>query len=335
MKLKNLSRSIALVSILSISCSLFGGCSLKNGSSQKQSFNNDAKYKVGICQFVKHPALDRATKGFKDYLTKKLGDDVTFDEQNAQGDAAVCTSITTTFTSNKYDLILANATPALQAASASTNKIPILGTSVTDYATALGIDSSKWSGNTGKNISGTSDLAPLSDQADCVKELFPKAKTVGILYCSSEANSAYQAKEFKKYIEKYGYVTKDYLFNDSNDVASVAKTACDNSDILYIPTDNTAASCAEAINNVALPAKTPIFCGEEGICKGCGVATLSIDYYDLGVQTGKLAYKVLKEKKNPKTLKIEYATKLTKEYNEKNCKKLGIKIPKDYKKIKK
>jgi putative ABC transport system substrate-binding protein len=285
-------------------------------------------YTVGICQLVQHPALDAATEGFEAALKDKLGDAVTFDSQNAAGDTAACATICSGFASSNVDLIMANATPALQAAAAATATIPILGTSVTDYATALNI--SDWSGATGKNISGTSDLAPLDGQAAMVKELFPNAKTVGILYCASEANSVYQADTITPMLTGDGYTVKSYTFSDSNDVAAVTTTACSECDVLYIPTDNTAASCAEAINNVAQPAKIPIVAGEEGICKGCGVATLSISYYDLGYATGEMAYEILANGADPATMDIQFAPKFTKEYNSTICTALGITPPSDY-----
>lgn len=289
-------------------------------------------YTVGICQLVQHPALDAATKGFRDALTKKLGSSVSFDEQNAANDSATCAAICNGFVSGGVDLILANATSALQAAAAATNSIPILGTSVTDYASALSID--HWTGTTGTNISGTSDLAPLDGQATMLNELFPKAKKVGILYCSGEPNSTYQVKTITPYFEKYGYAVKDYTFSDSNDVASVTATACGENDVLYVPTDNTAASCADAINNVARPAGIPIVAGEEGICSKCGVAALSVNYYDLGYSTGEMAYKILVKGANPATMKIQYAPKFTREYNAGICSALNIKVPSGYTAIK-
>jgi len=285
-------------------------------------------YTIGICQLVQHPALDAATQGFEDALTEKLGSSVTFDLQNAAGDSATCATICNSFVSSNVDLILANATPALQAAASATNTIPILGTSVTDYATALSVKD--WKGTTGTNISGTSDLAPLDGQADMIKELFPDAKNVGILYCSGEANSVYQANTITPYLESAGYTVKTYTFSDSNDVAAVTSTACGECDVLYIPTDNTAASCAEAINNVAQPAGIPIVAGEEGICKGCGVATLSISYYDLGYATGEMAYEILVNGSDPSTMQIQYAPKFTKEYNATICKALNITPPDGY-----
>ena len=284
-------------------------------------------YTVGICQLVQHEALDAATKGFRDALTEALGDAVTFEEQNASGDSANCATICNGFASNKVDLIMANATPALQAAVAATNAIPILGTSVTDYASALNI--SGFSGATGMNVSGTSDLAPLDGQAQMVKELVPDAKTVGILSCSGEANSAYQVNAITPMLEGLGFTVKSFTFADSNDVVSVTETACGECDALYIPTDNTAASCSEAIANVVLGNRIPVITGEVGPCRACGVATLSIDYYDLGLETGRMAAEVLKGA-DVSTMEIRYAANFTKMYNAANCEALGIAIPDGY-----
>ena len=285
-------------------------------------------YRVGICQLVQHVALDAATQGFQDALTEKLGDKVTFDVQNASGDSNTCSTIVNNFISSGVNLIMANATPALQAAVAATGDIPILGTSVTDYATALDIDN--WSGATGMNVSGTSDLAPLEQQAEMLHELFPAASKVGLLYCSAEPNSKYQVDVITKYLTALGYECIEFTFADSNDVSSVAQNACEGSDVLYIPTDNTAASCTEAIRNVLEPAMKPAIVGEEGICAGCGVATLSISYYDLGYATGEMAYEVLVNGADVATMNVRFAPNVTKEYNAEMCALLGIQIPDDY-----
>ena len=285
-------------------------------------------YTVGICQLVQHPALDAATEGFKAALTEALGDSVKFDEQNASGESANCPTIINGFVASKVDLIMANATPALTAATSATADIPILGTSVTDYASALEIDN--WNGTVGGNVSGTSDLAPLDEQAAMLQELFPDAKKVGLLYCSAESNSKYQVDVIKGYLEDAGLTCTEYAFTDTNDVASVAQKACDDSDVIYIPTDNTAASNTEAIANVVLPAKVPVIAGEEGICGGCGVATLSISYYDLGYATGKMAAKVLTGEADISTMPVEYAPQVTKKYNAANCEALGVTVPDDY-----
>lgn len=293
--------------------------------------DKDKTYTIGICQLVQHEALDAATQGFKDALTEALGDKVTFDEQNAQGDSNTCSTIINSFVSNNVDLILANATPALQAAAAGTNEIPILGTSVTEYGVALEI--SDFSGTVGGNISGTSDLAPLDGQADMIKELFPDAKSVGLLYCSAEANSQYQVDTIKACLEGLGYSCEYYAFSDSNDLSSVVTNAANTVDVIYAPTDNTVASNTEIINNICLPAGVPVVAGEEGICAGCGVATLSISYYDLGVATGKMAVKILSEGGDISTMPIEYAPNFTKKYNPSICETLGITIPDGYEAI--
>lgn len=287
-----------------------------------------AKYTVGICQLVQHPALDAATEGFKAALTEKLGSDVKFDEQNAAGDSPTCGVIVGNFVSANVDLIFANATPALQAAAAATDKIPIIGTSITDYATALDMDN--WTGKTGRNITGTSDLAPLAEQAKMIAELCPDAKTVGILYCSAEANSKYQATVVAAELEKLGIASKEFTSADSNDLAAVTTAACREVDALYVPTDNMLASNAAIIDSVALPAGIPVVAGEEGICKGCGIATLSIDYYSIGYNAGLQAYDILVNGKNPADMEIAFADKLTKEYVADRCEKLGITVPDDY-----
>ena len=287
------------------------------------------KYTIGICHLVQHEALDAATQGFKDEIVKELGEDaVTFDEQNAQGDSNTCSTIINSFVSNNEDLILANATASLQAAAAGTSDIPILGTAVTEYGVAL--DLKDFDGTVGGNISGTSDLAPLDEQAAMLQELFPDAKKVGLLYCSAEANSQYQVDTVKAALEELGYTCEYYAFSDSNDLSSVTTTAANDSDVIYVPTDNTVASNTEIINNICLPAKVPVITGEEGICAGCGVATLSINYYDLGVTTGKMAVKILKDGEDISQMPIEYAPNFTKEYNKDICEELGVEVPDDY-----
>ena len=298
------------------------------GSAGSEGSSAGVTYTVGICQLVQHDALDAATQGFQDALTEKLGDQVTFDLQNASGDSSTCATIANQFVSNGVDLILANATAPLQAAAAATTEIPILGTSVTDYATALQIDN--WTGTTGVNISGTSDCAPLTEQADMLHELFPEAKTVGMLYCSAEPNSAYQVGIVKSALEGMGYTCKEYSFADSNDIASVATSATSDCDVIYIPTDNTAASATEVINNVCLPAGIPIIAGEEGICKGCGVATLSISYYDIGYQSGLMAYDILVNGADVSAMEIQFAPNVTKKYNADICSQLNITVPDGY-----
>ena len=287
-------------------------------------------YTVGICQLVQHAALDAATQGFEDALTAEFGDNVKFDFQNAQGDSATCATIANGFVSAGVDLIMANATPALQAAQSATNEIPVLGTSVTEYGVALGL--SDFSGTVGGNISGTSDLAPLDQQADMIVEWMPEAKKVGLLYCSAEANSQYQVDEVQKYLEAKGVTAPQYAFSDSNDLSSVCQKAADENDALYVPTDNTVAANTGIVDGICRPAKKPVFAGEEGICAGCGVATLSISYYDLGYTTGEMAVKILKGEADISTMPIEY-TDVTKKYNKAVCDDLGLTAPEGYEAI--
>lgn len=300
-----------------------------NDATPSGSGDGAETYNIGICQLVQHDALDKATQGFKDALVETLGEEnVSFDEQNANGDNPTCATIINSLVSNNVDLILANATAPLQAAAAGTDTIPVIGTSVTDYATALDIDN--WTGTTGRNITGTSDLAPLDEQAAMIQELFPDAGVVGLIYCSAEPNSVYQIDVMEGYLTKMGYTCERFSFTDSNDVAAVTQTACNASDVIYVPTDNTAASNAELIANVVLPAGVPVVAGESGICAGCGVATLSIDYYDLGYQAGLMAYDILANGADITTMEVKSAPNVTKLYNESVCQQLNITVPDDY-----
>ncbi len=281
------------------------------------------KYVVGVCQLVPHDALDAATNGFCDALKEALGEEnVEIKVEVAAGDSNTCAPIVNAFVADKVDLIMANATPALQAAAAATSEIPILGTSVTEYGVALGIEN--FSGTVGGNISGTSDLAPLDQQADMITEWCPDAKTVGLLYCSAEANSKYQVDTVQDYLEAKGLSCTQYAFADSNDLAAVAQAAADASDVIYVPTDNTAAAATGVIDGICRPAGVPVIAGEVGICSGCGIATLSISYYDLGYATGKMAAKVLTGEADISTMPVGYAEKVTPMYNAEICADLGL-----------
>lgn len=312
---KTLSILLALAMIAALSLSLASCGDKKDG------------YTVGIVQLVQHDALDAATKGFQDALTKEFGDKVTFDYQNASGDSATCTTIVNSFVSKNVDLIMANATPALQAAASATETIPVLGTSITEYGVALEIKD--FNGTVGGNISGTSDLAPLDEQAQMILDLFPETKTVGIIYCSAEVNSEYQVKTVEKFLTDKGITVTRYSFSDSNDIAAVTTSAVASSDVIYVPTDNKAADSAETIGNIVREAKKPLIAGEEGICSKCGVATLSISYYDLGYKTGEMAVKILKGESKIAEMPIEYAP-TTKKYNKAIADELGVAIPEGF-----
>lgn len=294
--------------------------------------SSEDSYTIGICQMLEHPALDAATEGFQDACKEKFGEDkVDFDLQNAQGEQAMCSTIVNNFVSADVDLILANATLPLQTAAQATADIPIMGTSITDYATALEI--SDWTGATGVNISGTSDLAPIDEQAAMTLELLPDVKTVGILYCSAEPNSKYQAELYTEAMEKEGVECKEFTAADSNEIQSVVTSAIEQCDAIYVPTDNTIASNTDIVKNVCVPAGIPVIAGEEGICSGCGIATLSISYYDIGYKAGEMAYDVLANGADITTMDIEFAPEVTKMYNDEICKELGITVPDDYEMI--
>lgn len=289
---------------------------------------DDGKFVVGICQIEPHPALDAATKGFKDALVAKLGDKVTFIEQNAAGDSNTLNSIINDFVSKKVDLILANATPVLQTAYAATTVIPILGTSITEYGVALNIEN--FNGTVGGNVSGTSDLAPLDKQADMIIEWFPEAKNIGLLYCAAEANSKYQVETVKAYLEGKGLNATLYSFSSSSDLASVTEKAAAESDVIYVPTDNTLANSAAVVDGICRPKKVPIIAGEEGICAGCGVATLSISYEELGKVTGEMAAKILLGEAKISEMPVAYASDPAYKYNKEICQEFGLTPPEGY-----
>ena len=321
-------KATVLLLTMAMTAAILTGC----GSGGSDANANGRVYNIGICQLMEHPALDAATQGFKDAVTELFGEsNVKIDFQNAQGEQSNCSTIANQFVTDNVDLIMANATPPLQTAAAATNTIPILGTSITDYATAL--DIADWTGATGTNISGTCDLAPINEQENMLVELFPDAQKVGILYCSAEPNSKYQADLFKACLDEDGIAYEEYTAADSNEIQSVVTRACESCDVLYIPTDNTLAAATELVNNVALPAGVPIIASEEGICSGCGVATLSIDYYDIGYSAGKMAYDILVKGEDVSTMEIRYAPEVTKKYNAAICEQLGITIPDDYEAI--
>ena len=321
--MKNIKRIIALalaMALIACMCLSFTSC------------GDDGKYTIGILQLVTHDALDAATEGFMQAVSDELGaDNVEFLVQNANNDTNLCSTIATDFVAKNVDLIMANATPALQAAASATLDIPVLGTSVTEYGVALGIKD--FDGLVGGNISGTSDLAPLDEQAQMILDLFPDATKIGILYCSAEANSKYQVEEITRLLVSKGVSAdniKEYAFTDSNDITAVTTKASAESDVIYVPTDNTVANNTAIIDNVCRADRTPIIAGEAGICGGCGVATLSISYYDLGYATGKMAAKILKGESKVSKMPIEYAATSTKKYNAEICAALGISAPEGY-----
>ena len=286
-------------------------------------------YRVGICQILTHEAVDQAAQGFRDALDAELGAGaVLYDMKDASGDAGICTLIINDFIADEVDLILANGTPALQAAAASTADIPILGTSVTEYGVALGIED--FSGLVGGNVSGTSDLAPMDLQAQMIPELFPEARTVGLLYCSAEPNSLYQVETVKACLEGMSLTAIPYPFTDSNDMAAVTQSACENVDVIYIPTDNTVAANATIVDNLCQPAGIPVVTGDTGTCSIAGAAVLGISYYELGQVTGRMAAKVLTGESDISSMPIAYVENVTYQYNPLICEALGITVPDGY-----
>ena len=323
--------AFALSGVMAVGLTACGGNGEPNESPAGGS--GGEAYLVGICQLAPHDALDAATRGFKAALVEAFGEDgVKFDEQNAGGEYNNCATIVDGFVSENVDLMLANATYSLQAAQSATADIPILGTAITNYGIALGLDSTE-DKVLGGNISGTSDLAPLDQQAAMLQELFPDAENVGLLYCSAEHNSVFQVETIQGYLEEMGYTCTQYAFTDVNDLSAVTQSACDGSDVIYIPTDNTAANNTETIANVVIPAGVPVVCGESGICSGCGVATLSISYEELGRITGEMAVQILTGEADVSELAIQYDTAVTKMYNAANCEALGITVPDGYQPI--
>lgn len=306
-------------------------CSLTACGKQESAKEDDGKYYIGICQWEVHTALDEATRGFQDALTDKLGDEVVFDVQIAQGSTETCKEILNGFVSDDVNLIMANATSALMAASQATNTIPIVATSITDYGTALNMR--EWTGASGINVTGTSDLAPIESQADMIQELVPEAEKVGILYCSTETNSIFQAQVMGSVLTEKGMAYGTYTIADKDELEKTVRKAASECDVLYIPTDNTIASMADILKEILISEKVPMIAGEEGLCEA-GIATLSISYYDIGHTAGEMAYEILTEGKNPGEIEVRYAENVTKKYNPENCEALGIKVPDDYEALK-
>ena len=318
--------ALAVMMLLSLAACQDAG---QNDGTQTGNAQTSEKYVVGVCQLAPHDALDAATEGFKDALVAELGEEnVQIKVEVGGGDTATCAPIVSAFVADEVDLIMANATPALQAAQAATGDIPILGTSVTEYG--VGLELKDFNGTVGGNISGTSDLAPLDQQAAMIAEWFPEAKNVGLLYCSAEANSKYQVDTVQALLEADGYTCTQYAFADTNDMQAVTQKAADNSDVIYIPTDNTVANATGTVDGICRAAGVPVIAGEEGICSGCGVATLSISYYDLGYTTGKMAAQILRGEADISTMPIAYAENFTKKYNAEICDELGLSVPEGY-----
>ncbi len=283
---------------------------------------DEATYKIGAIQLIEHAALDATNKGFVDALNAS-GIKYTIDQQNAQGDQSACQTIASKLVADKNDLILAIATPAAQAVAAETTEIPILVTAVTDPADAGLVNSNEAPGT---NISGTSDLTPVTEQIDLLKKLIPTAKKVGILYCSAESNSAFQADMAKKACEAAGLEYEVFTVASSNEIQLVVESMVNKVDVVYAPTDNVIAAGMPTVAMVAGEHKLPVICGEEGMTKIGGIATYGIDYYKLGYMTGEQAVRILKGEANIAEMPIEYlaAEQCTLTINEEVAASLGI-----------
>ena len=292
--------------------------------------NKKADYHVGIIQWVQHPALDKATRGFRDGLKAAMpGKTIDFDNKNCSEDSSAASAIVDTFIARNKNLIMANATPAVQVAGNATATIPVVGTSVTSYEVAFG-------GTIPPHVTGTSDLAPLDQQAAELLKWAPDATKIGIFYCSGEPNSVYQSTEIQKEFRAIGqeigrtFQFTELTFSETNEIQSVLGNGLSGIDVLYIPTDNTCAKNVELIHTICSQANKLVFAGEEGICAGCGIATLTIDYYELGRITGQMAAEILKGK-SPSEMPIRKDENVRKLYNAEIAAELGItEIPEGY-----
>lgn len=301
------------------------------GNKPSTPSNPDEKvFQIGIVQLVEHPALDEATRGFKEFLTEKLGDKVQFSVQNAQGEQTNCTTIVNQFVSSKVDLIMANATNAVKAAREATSDIPIVGTSVTDYVSSGLVASNE---APGANVTGASDMNPVNVQVQLMKTLCPEVKTVGIVINSGEENSAIQAEEAKTAFEAEGFAVKIYSVADTNEIQTVVTAACNEVDAFYEPTDNLIAANVPTMSNITTAAGKPVICGEGGMCESGFLATYAISYYELGRAAGEQAFNILVNGADPATTPIFFfdVSNLSLVINEENAAELGITIPEELK----
>lgn len=301
------------------------------GNEPSTPSNPDEKvFQIGIVQLAEHPAMDEATRGFKEFLTEKLGDKVQFSVQNAQGEQTNCTTIVNQFVSSKVDLIMANATNAVKAAREATSDIPVVGTSVTDYVSTGLVASNE---APGANVTGASDMNPVTVQVDLMKTLCPEVKTVGIVINSGEENSAIQAEEAKTAFEAEGFAVKIYSVADTNEIQTVVTAACNEVDAFYEPTDNLIAANVPTMSNITTAAGKPVICGEGGMCESGFLATYAISYYELGRAAGEQAFNILVNGADPATTPIFFfdVSNLSLVINEENAAELGITIPEELK----
>ena len=320
MRMTKLIKSVAL-GAAALGILVFAGC----GSSPQET--GEPHYKIGIVQLVEHSALDDASRGFVDGLKVRgfeEGKNVAIDRQNAQADQSNLQNIVQRFISDKVNLICAIATPSVQSAANATKEIPIVGTAVTDYVSAKVVQSSEMPGG---NVTGTSDMSPISDQIDLLLKLYPNAKTIGTIYSSSEVNSEIQVKEMTEYAAAKGLTVRTATISTVNDIPQAAQSLVSDVDVFYEPSDNVIASAMPTLVSVTDPAGKGVICAASTMVAAGGLATYGIDYYKLGVQTGEMAADILEGKRKPSEMKIETARDLMVVINKKNAAKLGLTIP--------
>lgn len=323
MKAKGL-RTLAVAMSMVLSVGAFAGC----GSTQKDA-STQKVVNVGIVQLVEHPALDAANKGFVDGLASrgyKENENIKFDRQNAQADQSNLQNISQRFVNNNVNLICAIATPAAQSVANATNTIPIVATAVTDYEEAKLVASNKAPKG---NVTGTTDMNPISEQVDLLMKILPNAKRVGTIYCSSEVNSQMQVRVMKEYAQSKGLVVEEATVSTVNDIQQAAQSLMGKVDVIYVPTDNVMASAIPTLVGVTDEAKIPLICGESNHVKAGGLATLGVDYYKLGFQTGEMAADILSGKAKPESMPIQSLKEMQTTINETVAKKLGITIPEE------
>ena len=325
MKKMNILLKVLVASSLVISAV---GCGSESAAGQKSDSSTE-NYKIGVIQLVEHAALDATYQGFVDGLKEaglEDGKNITIDYQNAQGDQSNCQTIATKLVNDRSDLILAIATPAAQAVANTTKDIPILVTAVTDPADSKLVASN---GVPGGNVTGTSDLTPVKEQIGLISQIVPEAKTVGLVYCSSEANSKFQIQIAKQEAEALGLQTIEATVSNSNEIQQVLQSLVGKVEVIYIPTDNMLAAGMATVAQVTVPAGIPVICGESGMVENGGTATYGINYYNLGKLTAKQAVEILKEGKKPAEMPIEYSSECDLVLNKESAEEMGIQLPQD------
>ena len=299
------------------------------GGDKKEAPKKAEKVNVGIVQLVEHAALDAANKGFVEGLASKgykEGQNIAYDRQNAQADQSNLQNIAHRFVNNKVNLICAIATPAAQTVANVTSDIPIVATAVTDYKTAKLV---KDNAKPGTNVTGTTDMNPVEQQLDLLLKVVPNAKSVGTIYCSSEVNSQLQVDILKKAATAKGVTIKEATVSNVNDIQQAARSLVGKVQAIYVPTDNVLASAMPPLVSVTEEAKLPVICGEGGMVKAGGVATLGVDYYKLGFQAGEMAADILSGKSKPADMAIQAQKEFKAMVNLKEAEKIGLKVPED------